>query len=41
MVKFFFSTKYMANDDFSEPLEALIQKIPFSFFFLNHLEERC
>ena len=32
MVNFLF-TKYMANDDFSEPLDALIPKIPFSFFF--------
>ena len=28
----FFSTKSMANDDSSEPLDALIPKIPFSFF---------
>ena len=28
----FFPTKYMANDDFSEPLQVLIPKIPFSFF---------
>ena len=28
----FFSTKYMAHDDFSDPLNALIPKIPFSFF---------
>ena len=28
----FFFTKYMANDDFSEPLDALIPKISFSFF---------
>ena len=31
MLKIFF-TKYMANDDFSDPLDALIPKIPFSFF---------
>ena len=31
MVNFFF-TKYMANGDFSEPLDALIPKIPFSCF---------
>ena len=29
---FFLSTKYMANDDFLNPLDALIPKIPFSFF---------
>ena len=31
MVNCFF-TKYMANDDFLSPLDALIPKIPFSFF---------
>ena len=27
-----FSTKYMANDDFCEPLDVLIPKIPFACF---------
>ena len=31
MVNFFF-TKYMANDDFSEPRRCADSKIPFSFF---------
>ena len=31
MVKFFF-TKYMANDGFVNPLDALIPKFPFSIF---------
>ena len=32
MVKKISPTKYMANDDFSEPLDALIPNIPFLFF---------
>ena len=42
MVNFFFH-QYMANDDFSEPLDALIPKMPFSFFCqfwgLGHLRQ--